>query len=344
MLAEGTYNTEQLLRLVMFGHVHFQSLWAGVELGVFELLDKQSPRSLEEIAAATNLALRPAKMVMANLSALGLVKKGDGKFSNLPVAQKFLVQSSEENLAPVLRWAALVIYPGIEDYVRSLRENRNVGVERFKGTGSTIYERLSHDPALEKVFQDAMANMPSNRFLAPNFNLTDSHHLCDCGGGAGHNAIALARHNPALRITIFDHASICERAESNIRESGLGHRVLTHPGNFVEDPFPAGIDAILYAHIAPIWSEETNLRIFRKAHGALPPGGTFTIYNMTPDDDQTGPLSVTCGSVYFQALATGEGFMFSAADYQQMLAEAGFGRIAIEAGLPAWHVLITATK
>jgi hypothetical protein len=86
------------------------------------------------------------------------------------------------------------------------------------------------------------------------------------------------------------------------------------------------------------------VRIFRKAHGALPPGGRFTIYNMTPDDDQTGPLSVTCGSVYFHALATGEGFMFSAADYQKMLADAGFGRIAVEAGLPAWHVLITATK
>jgi hypothetical protein len=344
MLPESTNSTEEILLLVMFGHIHFQSLWAGVELGVFDMLDRKSPHSLEEIAAGTKLALRPAKMVLANLCALGFVKKANGTFSNAPIARRFLVQSSKENLVAVLRWSALGIYPGIENYVRSLRENRNVGVERFPGTGSTIYERLSHDPVLEKVFQDAMANMPSNRFLAPNFALAGRKHLCDCGGGAGHNAIALARHNPALQITLFDHESVCERAQSNIRQNDLSDRILTHPGNFLEDPFPAGIDAILYAHIASIWSEETNLRVFRKAHRSLPPGGTFTIYNMVADDDQTGPLGVTCGSVYFQALATGEGFMFSAAEYEHMLKEAGFGRVSIQAGLPARHVLITATK
>jgi len=344
MLPESTLNTDQILRLVMFGHLHFQSLWAGIELGIFETLHKKSPQSLEEIAAGAKLAKLPVKMVMANLCALGLVTKADGSFSNAPLANQFLLQSSEENVIGVLRWQALIVYPGVEDYVRSLRENKNVGVERFKGAGSTLYERLRSDPVLEKVFQDAMANMPSNRFLAPNFDLAGRRHLCDCGGGAGRNAIALARHNPTLKITIFDQATVCERARANIKQADLSNRITTSAGNFLEDSFPAGIDAILYSHIASIWSEETNLQVFRKACASLPSEGTFTIYNMVADDDQTGPLAVTCGSVYFQALATGEGFMFSSAEYEKMLKDAGFGRVSAKAGLPASHALITATK
>ena len=344
MLPESTLKNDQLLRLVMFGHIHFQSLWAGVELGIFELLEKKSPQSLEGIAATTKLALQPAKMVMANLCALGFVEKTGESFSNAPVVRQFLLQSSEDNVLAVLRWQALIVYPGIEDYVRSRRENKNVGVERFEGKGKTLYERLSSDPVLEKVFQDAMANMPSNRFLASNFEMGGRKHLCDCGGGAGRNAVALARHNPALKITIFDQATVCERAQANVRQQGLSDRIATHAGNFLEDPFPAGIDAILYSHIASIWSEETNVRIFRRAHEALPPGGTFTIYNMVADNDQKGPLSVTCGSVYFHALATGEGFMFSALEYEKMLKDAGFATVRTQGGLPAAHALITGTK
>jgi hypothetical protein len=186
--------------------------------------------------------------------------------------------------------------------------------------------------------------MPSNRFLAGALPLGGREHLCDCGGGDGRNAIALARANPSLKVTIFDQPSVCEKARRNVAAQGLAARISTHEGDFLRDPFPPGVDSILYSHIASIWSHRTNVGVFERAIAALPPGGRLYIYNMVPADDHGGPLSVTCGSVYFHALATGEGLMHSTVDYTAMLREAGFASVEVRRDLPVSHALVIGTR
>jgi hypothetical protein len=340
MIPENQVQGQELLHLVMFGHLHFQSLWAGIDLGVFEALAAHGPLTLGQIAGAAGVALQPAKIVMSNLVALGLVDKQGEAFANGPVARRFLLAAAEDSIVDVMRWQALIVYGSAEDYVRSLRENTNTGVARFPGAGTTLYERLVQRPDLEKVFQDAMARMPSNRFLADALPLAGVTHLCDCGGGAGRNAMALARKHPDLRVTIFDQPSVCAKARENVAANGLGDRIGTHAGNFLSDPFPTGVDAVLYSHIGSIWSHETNVGVFRRAREALPVAGRFFVFNMVPNDDHGGPLSVTTGSVYFHVLATGEGMMHSAPDYDDMLREAGFSKVEIVRGLPVSHAIV----
>jgi hypothetical protein len=344
MIPESTVRGEEMLRLVMHGHLHFQSLWAGVALGIFDILAENGPLSVEQLGEVAGLAHQPARIVLANLCALGLIERRGDAFGNGDVARRLLVSSSPDNILDVIRWQARIVYPGIEDYVHSLRANTNVGLARFPGPGRTLYERLAAHPELEKVFQDAMTGMPSNRSLAGTLPIGAAHHICDCGGGTGRNAIALARAHPRLRVTIFDRPTVCAEARKQIEASGVKDRIDTHEGDFLEDPFPTGIDAVLYSHIASIWRAETNVRVFRRAREALPVGGRFFIFNMVASDDHTGPLSVTCGSVYFHALATGEGFMHSARDYSAMLLEAGFADVEIVRGLPVSHALVIATK
>jgi hypothetical protein len=145
-------------------------------------------------------------------------------------------------------------------------------------------------------------------------------------------------------VTLFDQPSVCARARERITAEGLSDRVSTWDGNFFEDRFPSEIDAVLYSHIAPMWSKETNVSVFRRVRDALPQGGRLILYNMVANDDQDGPLGVTCGSVYFHALATGQGFMHSESEYRSMLAEAGFDAVHASSGLPAFHALIVGTK
>jgi hypothetical protein len=328
----------------MFGHLHFQSLWAGVELNVFDELETHGAQTIAALGEKIGLAAQPAKMVVANLCALGLLEKQGDTYANGALTKRFLLSKSPASIVQVIRWQARIVYPGVEDYVRSLRENTNVGLARFPGSGRTLYERLAGDPELEKIFQDAMASMPSNRSLGDHLPLEGRSHLCDCGGGNGRNAIDLAGRHPGLRVTIFDQPTVCEKARANVASHGLGGRIDVFPGDFHRDPFPRGIDGILYCHIAAIWSKETNVAVFRRGHESLPAGGKFFLYNMVANDDQTGPLSVTCGSVYFHALATGEGFMHSGADYRAMLHEAGFARVDVVGGLPVSHALVIGTK
>jgi hypothetical protein len=339
----STHPGEELLRVVMMGHIHFQSLWAGIELSIFEMLAANGPMDLETLQKKTELADHPIKMVMANLCALGFVELRGKQYQNTDVAKEFLLKDSPKSIVAVMGWQARIVWPGIEDYVRSLRENTNVGLERFKGEGN-LYQRLAQNPELEKVFQDAMAGMQSNQYVAKSLDLARYRHLCDCGGGAGRNALEIATRNPTLKVTIFDQPTVCDRAQENIAARGLTDRVTTHKGNFLTDPFPAGIDCVLYAHISTIWSEANNTKIFTNAYKALPEGGSFMIYTAVANDQHTGPIYVTPGSVYFHALATGEGFMYSAADYEKMLRAAGFGKVTVNDDLPLAHAVITATK
>jgi hypothetical protein len=64
----------------------------------------------------------------------------------------------------------------------------------------------------------------------------------------------------------------------------------------------------------------------RKIFDGLPAGGALIIFNMMQDDDETGPMTAAIGSPYFLTLATGTGMLFTWAEYQRWMTEAGFAR------------------
>ncbi len=336
----------QDLILIAGGHVAFQLLWAGHELGLFSLLSKEPGLTRGEIAAKLSLQPQPARILLVGLTALKLIRKADERFSNAALTDKMLVGERPGSPAPILGWQAHIVYPGLTDFVEALRQNRNVGLERFAGTGETLYQRLAGNAALETVFQDAMSalSQQANAHLLEILELGAHQHLVDVGGGDGTNAIAIARKFPQLRATVLDSPTVCRRAEQNFAASGLAERLGTCPGDIFETPFPTGIDCILFAHIFTIWSREENARLLAKCHAALPPRGQVLIFNMMAADDDSGPLSTALGSPYFLAIATGKGMLYAWKDYETLLRQCGFSKIERVSGLPLDHGLMIATK
>ena len=115
-------------------------------------------------------------------------------------------------------------------------------------------------------------------------------------------------------------------------------------GDLFTTPYPEGIDAILYAHMFTIWSNDKNQQILKKTHDALPPGGSVLIFNMMGYDDDTGPVSTALGSPYFLAIATGEGMLYSWSDYENWLKAAGFSKTRRIADLPLDHGVFIGTR
>ena len=146
-------------------------------------------------------------------------------------------------------------------------------------------------------------------------------------------------------MTVYDsEENVCRIAGQNIEAHGLSDRVFTRIGNFLTDPFPSGIDAILFCHIFTIWSMERNLEILRKCWRTLPKGGAVILFNMMSADDDSGPLSTALGSPYFLAIATGEGMLHRWTDYERAMREAGFSRTERAEGLPLNHGVLVAFK
>ena len=338
---------ERLL-LIAAGHTAFQLLWAGVELGLYDLLAAKPDMNLDKVADALNLSRQPARILMVGLTALGIVKlSANGGYRNADLTEAKLVRANPGYAGAILGWQAHIVYPGMQDFVASLKQNRNVGLDRFGGTEPTLYERLTHDKPLEKIFQDAMSGLSeqANSFLPTAMDFSKNRLVVDAGGGSGKNAMAIARHYPLIKTCVFDSPSVCEQAQKNIRLAGMADRVSTYPGNFFHDSFPPDTDCILYCHILTIWSMERNRVLLKRSFDALPEGGAVVIFNMMGADDDSGPLSTALGSPYFLAIATGEGMLHPWKDYEAALRDTGFRKIIrLEKGLPLDHGILVGIK
>ena len=334
------------LMLITEGHAAFQLLWAGTQLGVFDLLADRPGSTLHEVATGIGIDVQPARILLTGLASVGLVDAVSGSYTLPDLVRTHLVTDSEQSIVPILGWQHHIVYKGLVDFVDSLRENRNVGLRHFPGQGETLYQRLTNDTFLEKVFQDAMSNLSkqANRRLVEVLDLGGISHIMDVGGGDGTNAIALVERNPGLKATVFDSASVCEIARSNITAHGLAERIGTCIGNLFDTPYPDGLDAIIYCHMFTIYSPEKNRQILQKTADALPAGGKVIIFNMMGNDEDDGPVSTALGSPYFQAIATGEGMLYSWQDYENWLRDAGFSAFERIEGLPMDHGVFVATK
>lgn len=334
------------LLLIAGGHTAFQLLWAGVELEVFDRLSAQPGLTQEQLAKQLGLEAYPTRVLLTGLTALGLIQKEEDRYTNAPLTEQMLVKGKPGYAAPILGWQAYIVYPGLKHFVASLKASCNVGLKEFPGEGDTLYQRLVSHPELEQIFQEAMSALSrqANTHLLEAYDFSGFSHLVDAGGGDGTNAIALASRFPNLKVTLFDSPSVCEIARRKIEAAGMANRVSVWPGNFLTDPFPPEIDAVLYCHILTIWSMERNLKLMQKTYAALPPGGAVLIFNMMGNDDETGPLSTALGSPYFLAIATGEGMLHPWKDYEAMLRQAGFTHLQRFADLPLNHGLIVGRK
>ncbi len=328
---EGVILRRQIERLylVFGGHIFFQTLRTAVQLDLFTLLDKEGPLTRQQIAQRLGIAEQPARIVVLGLTAVGLLRKRGVRYSNSHLAGLLLVKDSPRKITAYVELQHRAMYKGLYWMLDSVREYRNVGIKEFPGDEPTLYQRLAHDPEVETIFQEAMQELSvqANADLARFVDLTGVKHLIDVGGGDGTNIIAMTRHWPHLRASVFDSPTVCEIARKNIAASGLSDRLDAIPGECFSDPFPADADCLMFAHFFTIWGEKKDRELLKKCHDSLPSGGKVVIFNMMQHDDETGPLSAAVGSPYFLSLATGAGMLYTWNEYETWMVEAGFASV-----------------
>lgn len=333
------------LYAVLGGHIYFQTLSAAVQLDLFGLLSKHPKLTRAQIAKRLGVAEKPIRILLLGCAALGLVRKVGTGFSNTKLAQKYLVRATPGNLVSIVEWQHFINYKPMYWFYEAIKANSNVGLNELPGQESTLYERLVHQPKLERIFQDAMEaiSVQANAMLANFVDFSAVEHLVDVGGGNGTNLMTLARKYPKIRGTVFDSASVCEIARRNIAQAGFADRIDAVAGNCFADPFPEGADGILFCHFFTIWSEKKNQLLLKKCYDSLPNGGRVIVFNMMQSNDESGPLSAALGSPYFLTLATGEGMLYTWREYETWMKQAGFSTVKTQV-LPRDHGAIIGIK
>lgn len=314
------------LRELFYAHYRFQFLSAACEFGLFELLGREPGLTRQEIADRLEIENQPARILLLGATSAGLLRKDGDRYYNSPVSEP-LAGKLDDVPAAFVPWEQHVNYRPMAWFYESLKQNTNVGLQRaIPGDSPTLYGRLAQDPKLEKTFHNMMGSVSRlvAEELVQRLDLSGYTHLLDIGGGTAINATHLARRWPHLRVTIADLPTIAEAANEKIAALDLGDRVRAVGLDAFNDEFPKGCDAVLFGHFLEIWSIERNKELLAKAARAVQPGAGIFVVTPGADDDGTGPDLAAALSAYFLTVASGEGMVYTCAEYEEWFAEAGF--------------------
>lgn len=331
--------------LVFGGHVFFETLYVAAEYDLFTLLDERKGLTLSEIVRELSIEEQPCRILLLGLVASGIIRKQRDVYKNSAVSRILLSRRSERSVLSYVRLQHHLYYKPLHHFLESVKEYRNAGLDELEGDEPTVYERIAHNPELEKMFHQAMdeLSVQSNEVFARAVDFCRFSYLIDVGGGDATNIITLANRFPDLRASVFDFPSVCESARQNIKKHKLEERLSVIEGNAFLDSFPQGADCFVFCHFFTIWSKMENLELLKKAYEVLPSGGQAMIFNMMQHDDETGPLTAALGSPYFLALATGRGMLYTWKEYESLFREAGFQGVR-RLALPFDHGVIMGTK
>jgi len=327
-------NPIEPLRELFYAHYRFQYLSAAFQFGLFELLGREPGLTRADIAERLEIDSQPARILLLGCTSAGLLSKDGDRYFNTAVSEP-LTGKLDDVPAAFVPWEQHVNYRPMAWFYESLKENTNVGLRReIPGESPTLYGRLALNAELETTFHNMMGSVSRlvAEELVQQLDLSKYTHLLDVGGGTAINATYLARRWPDLRVTIADLPTIAETANAKISSLGLEDRVRAVGLNAFSDEFPQGCDAVLFGHFLEIWSIERNKALMAKAARAVEPGAGIFVVTPGADDDETGPDLAAALSAYFMTVASGEGMVYTCAEYEEWFSEVGFeptGRLSV---------------
>jgi hypothetical protein len=313
-------------------------LMVATDLKLFNLLEE--PASAANLAPQVKADPRALEILLNALAALGLVVKEGERFRNGELTSRYLVRGKEEYRGAIVRhmhhtwWG----WSELEDTVK--RGHADLGAtERW-------LDRVA-DPEAEWVRDFIWGMHALARDLAPQvaplLDFTGVKTLLDLGGGPATYAITFAQANPALRATVFDLPRPIEIAQENIRGHGLGDRIDTRAGNFLEDDIGSGYDFIWISHILHSHTEEQCRLIIDKSARALNAGGQVVIQDFFLNDDRITPLEAALFSVHMLAVTPG-GRAYTHRETAALMAAAGLSATAHLRTSPNTSVVIGRKK
>jgi demethylspheroidene O-methyltransferase len=144
----------------------------------------------------------------------------------------------------------------------------------------------------------------------------------EVGGGEGAFLAAAGHRNPSLDLMLFDLPAVAERARARLEREGMGARASLYGGSFHTEDLPRGADVISLVRVVHDHDDAEVRALLRRAHAALPPGGTLLLAEPMSGTPGAEPI----GEAYFgfYLLAMGRGRPRRMEELRAMLQEAGF--------------------
>lgn len=335
------------LNRIILGPFSAKLMQSGYNLGLFHYLAASPGATMSEISNHLNISAYPAEILLNGLEALKLVQKvGHSRYYNTLPSMLLTRDFNDKLLSKLMNYVHHVISPAMNELQSAITKNKPMGLYKIFGNDAKdYYYELSQNEHLNQYFVPFMStfsqiNIPA---VAESPFFKGVKRLIDVGGGVGELAISIAKHHPAIEITVYDHPATAEKATQRFKENHSNELLNAVGGNFLTDDFPAGYDGMLFSHVIDIFCEETNRKLFQKAFNKLVPNGKIFIYTPIVHGDHDNSFTYKIFNAYFLCLANGQGQFYQPKRIVSWVKETGFSNVQLQY-LPCNEVLITGTK
>ena len=294
------------------------ALKAAVELGLFTAIGN-IPRTAEEIAERSECPVRGIRILSDNLTVMGFLTKDGSLYSLTPSSAVFLDRTSPAYFGDAVKF---LLAPGLTEAFSDLASTIRQGTLHTSEHGTTAPD---HPAWVE--FAQAMGPMmgPAAQGAAALAPLDDSRdtRVLDISASHGAYGIAFAKQHPRAHLVALDWEEVLAVAEENAIEAGVIDRFSKIIGNAFTVDLGFDYDAVLIPNFLHHFNRADCTNFLRRVHAALRPGGSVVIVEFVPNEDRVSPPPAASFSLVMLG-TTPEGDAYTFAEYQEMLAEAGF--------------------
>ncbi len=303
---------------VMLGPTLAQAVCEIAELGVPDLIEGGSPRSVTELAAAVGSDERSLYRVMRFLASHGFFEEKDNRSFDLTPLAAALRSNADGSFRAAARMF-MRFFSCLKNFGHSLRTGGSALTETL---GEPIFDYLPKHPEEATIFDAAMtaihgAETPA---MLEAYDFTGIGTLADIGGGNGSLLIATLKRYPDLKGMLFDLDHDTKRAEDAINSAGLADRCTMRQGSFFE-ALPPGADAYLFRHIIHDWTDELSVRILRNCRDVIPADGRLLLVEpVVPTGNDPSPAK----DMDIAMLVYPGGMERTENEYRDLFREAGF--------------------
>ena len=311
---------------------------ATCELGVMDALDE--PRSLAELAERTQSDRATLARLLRVLVDLDLLAVHGDRYSPTSRGEVLRVghPSGVRNLALMQTVVPnLVAWQHLADAVRR-------GGEVYQElNGVSSWEWLAAHPAEEAIFNASMARRGTLQVDAIRVavDLSQAHLLVDVGGGEGAMLAGLLAHEPSLQGISADRPEVAAAATAALAAAGLSERGRGEPADFFV-AVPPGGDVYVLSNVLHDWDDAEALSILRTVRRAMgPQARLLLVENVLDAPGRTRPQQHDVHLVDLHMLVMFGARERTKAEYDSLLAAAGFTESTLATSPNTWNVLTT---
>jgi len=335
------------LNRIILGPISAKLMQSAYNIGLFHYLTKSPGATLQDISTNLNIDIYPAEILLNGLEALKLVqKKKHLKYYNTLPSMLLMQDFNNKLLSKLMNYVHHVIAPAMNDLQSSITENKPMGLYKtFGNDAKDYYYELSKHEHLNQYFAPFMAtfSLINIKTVAESPFFNNIKRLIDIGGNQGDLAIAIAKHHPAIHVTVFDHPATAEEANKRFKDNNCNDRLNAIGGDFLKEDFPDGYDGMLFSHVIDIFNEETNKELFKKAFNKLASKGKIFVYTPIVHGNHDNSFTYKIFNAYFLCLANGKGQFYPPNRIINWIKETGFSNVKVQY-LPCNEILIIGTK